>query len=256
MQILWANQIGETTLTASSVKDGYSVENLKSYHLSKAFVFDGNSGNIIIDLLTAVSIKDFSILGTNLTDSATITLEANASDVWTSPSFTTNLTLYSNGVAEKQDIDESYRFWRLVVSDSTLTDLKLGYIYIGNDRLQMAGMEPDIDLNYNNTTAVSFSATQQTYADTGIEYFSSKFKFPIITDYETIIDSKTLATREDILEFWGFNKGATPIILRIFENSLNKVPPLIGMISQNTLRFKFDRTMGFYSLDFSFLETR
>jgi hypothetical protein len=256
MQILWANKIGVSSLSASSVKDGYSVESLKSYHLSKPFAFDGNSGNVVIDMLSPVSVKDFSLLGTNAVTGAAITLEANASDVWTSPSYSTALTLYPNGIAEKGDINESYRFWRVVMSDSSVTDLKIGYIYIGNDRLQLPGMDPSIELNYNNTTAVSFSATQQTYSDTGIDYFSSKFKFPMVTDYEIEIDGKALATREDILEFWGYNKGARPIILRIFENSLDVVPPFLGVVAQNTLRFKLDRTMGFYGLDFSFLETR
>ena len=255
MRLLWENLISNTTLTASSVKSGYSVESLKDYHLSKAFAFDGNNGNVVIDFGLAVSIKDFALMGVNITGSGTVTLEGNDTDSWGAPSYSTSITKTGNSFIV-QDIDESYRYWRVAVADSSITNVSLGYMYFGSDHLQLPGMDPAISLNYANSTSLSFSASGQTYADKGFDYFASAFKFPIIKDYASKIDGISVATREDILEFWYTNSGATPIILLIAEKSLAIIPPFLGVVAQNTMTFKRDRTMGYYEMSFKFIETK
>ena len=255
MQILWQNEIEGAVLVASSTKAGYSVDSLKDYHLSNAFAFDTYSGNVVIDLGLAKNIKDFAIMGSNISTGSSVTLEGNDTDSWGAPAYSVPLVKYGDSFI-LQDIDETYRFWRISIADFSITNVAMGYLYIGGDKLQLPGMDPGIAFNYANNTAVSFSATGQTYADTGFDYFASAFKFPIITDHASVIDGKSIATREDILEFWYDNKGATPIILFIFENSLDTHRPYLGLIAQNTLTFKMDRTMGYYEMSFRFIETK
>lgn len=63
----------------------------------------------------------------NFTSSATITLQANSSDTWSSPSFSQTLSWASEVILAYTNL--TYRYVRLVIDDPTNPD---GYIRIGN----------------------------------------------------------------------------------------------------------------------------
>ena len=93
--------------------EGYSDENI---------VFDAGSGNTF-------SIDAFGIVNHNLTSGATITLEGNATDVWTSPSFQQVITWRSGVIFQYLSSVQTYRFFRIRIQDSGNTEeIKLGYI--------------------------------------------------------------------------------------------------------------------------------
>jgi hypothetical protein len=139
---------------------------------------------------------------------------------------------------------------------SGYVDISYLHITKENSKLQMPPLDPSIELTYNNTGTVSRSITGQTYGNSGINYFSSGFEFPIITDYARTLNGKTLSTREEILTFWFINQGIKPFILLPFENSLDHIPPLMAIIDDNSLSFSFDRTQGHYKLKFKITETK
>ena len=69
----------------------------------------------------------------NLTSSATVTLQANASDSWGSPSFSQALTIPtdSDGNVIKRIVyflDQTYRYWRVTLADSSNTN---SYLDVG-----------------------------------------------------------------------------------------------------------------------------
>lgn len=255
MVFLYDNYIDNAILTPSSELEGRPVDNLKNPHLSRNFAFDANTGNIIIQFSEPKLVTDFIVAGTNITSGNTQLLLEGANNSLFNGGYSENLELYSNETIGKKDINRTYQYWRISIADTTTTDILLGYMYIGN-RLQLPGISPGIDLNYHTNTSVTFSVSQQSYANTGIDYFSSAFEFPIITDHPMDIDGVGIATREDILEFWYYNKGAKPIIMIIWDNSRNRFPPILGLVTQNTLKFKMDKTQGYYSMKFSFVESR
>lgn len=86
---------------------------------------DTTSVNIRCDFGTATTMTAFVIGDHNLTDAATITLEANPTDSWGSPAYTQAVTLRDLAYLY---LNESYRYWRVVVDDSTNAT---GYIEIG-----------------------------------------------------------------------------------------------------------------------------
>jgi len=256
MILLWDNLITDAILTSSSENLSKPIDNLKDTNLAKYFEMTSGSGNMVIDLLSAQQITDFMIPSTNITSGfTTLKLEANTTNSWASPAYSVDLELYNNTYIGAKDINQSYRYWRLVVNDTNITTVSLGYCYIG-DRLQLPGIDPSISLSYNTQTSTSFSVSQQVYSDTGVDYFSSEFEFPLITEYPVVIDGKQIATREDILEFWYFNKGATPIIIVIWDNNRDRFPPVFGLITQNQLEFSTDSTQAHYSMNLNFVETK
>lgn len=256
MQFLYNNLLDDAkNISASSTRVGWDPTQLTNYHLAKAFSFNGNEGTIGIEFDHAVSVQDIILCGTNLTSSAIVKLEGNSTNSFSSPPYTKGLTLYSNGYAGEQGINRSYKYWQISISDPGVTYVEIGYLFIG-DHLQLPGVDPGVDLTYNTETIVTLSKTRQSYADRGVNYFSSSFEFPYITDYSYDIDGKTISTREDILEFWLENQGAVPFIMIIFEKSKDRIPPMMGLINQDSLSFKFDDTLGFYSMKFNFAETK
>jgi len=254
MRISYQNKLDEATLTPSSVKSGSTINNLTQKHLSKRFTFDGNSGTVDIDFGGNQDIKKVIIGGSNMTSSATVTLIASVNSDYSTTDFSTTLDIYDS--TWTKNLDETYRYWRLSVSDSSLTYLWMGYLYLG-DYLQMPGIDPNYVLNYNTTSKVTMSVSLQPYGDKGINYFKSSFSFPIITDYETFgPGGESIATRADILEMWYEVESGIPFYLEVAENSLDVIPPFFGIFDGQGLSFKLDSSQGFYSLKFSFTETK
>jgi len=253
MQILYNNLIDGATVSASSVQSGYPIENIQDYHLSKKYSSDATSGSITIDLGSAQLIDDFTICGTNITSSAT-TFNLEGSDDGGTADVTFPFVLHDNGYATVQDMNSTYRYWKIVYNDTTIPTFLVGYVFLGTN-LQMPGVSPDVSLQYKVNTGVQFSVTNQTYSDTGIQYFSSSFNFPHITDYPHFVNGKATATRNQIVEFWQDNQGAKPIVLYIWADNFERFPPVLGMITQNSMDFKFDKTQSYTSMKFNFTET-
>jgi len=83
------------------------------------------------DLGEAKNVKACAILDHNFTSGATITLQANTVDAWTAPAYSQALT-YHQGVIV-YFLDQTYRWWRLEVSDQNNPDevLTLSQFYLG-----------------------------------------------------------------------------------------------------------------------------
>lgn len=117
------------TLTASSASAAFPVSNLKRYHRYNAWRTTGvTSENVVIDLQTAESIDSFAMVfdpveGIKFTSSATIKIQANATNVWTSPAVDVTLTIDNDYsvITYFWSSAQSYRYWRLTMADATNT---------------------------------------------------------------------------------------------------------------------------------------
>jgi hypothetical protein len=87
--------------------------------------------NLVIDMSSATNNTLFVLADHNLTSSATLTLEANATDSWGAPSYTNTISPITDPIVEY--IDQTYRYFRIVVSDATNTDgfISIGKLYLG-----------------------------------------------------------------------------------------------------------------------------
>lgn len=96
------------------------------------------SESVVFDLKTIEEIDTIAVLWESgnfkLTTSAVITLEANATNVWTAPAFSTALTFDNrNEIAQAHFAAESYRYWRIKIQDPQNANLyvNLGVVVLG-----------------------------------------------------------------------------------------------------------------------------
>ena len=134
VKFLANNLVESATITASTENAQYPASNLTNDFRTKVWRSTSNSDNIVFDLGSAQEIDHVAMVDNwkNGWGVSTVTIEANATDVWTSPAFTTTLTLDATfGVGIKAlSSAQTYRFWRLVFT-STLSYCEAAYIFIG-----------------------------------------------------------------------------------------------------------------------------
>jgi len=146
IRFLANNLIDAAVLTASTENAQYPLSNIKDARRTKNFRSTTNSDNIVFDLGAISDVDHFGIVANwqNGFGVSTLTLEANATDVWTAPAFSTTVTLdttYDVGI--KSFTQESYRYWRLVMTST------LGYCEIANVFIGKADQVTTNGLGYN-----------------------------------------------------------------------------------------------------------
>ena len=252
MRIYGDNIISDTTLTASSVKAGYDVDNLKIAQLGKRFSFDGNSGTILIGLIVSTNIKHCIIDIGNMSSSATVTLEGNSTNVWTSPPYTKSLTYTESSFYA--DINETYQFWRLSIEDTTKTSVELGYISIGGAYTQMPMIDYKAEIFYKTTAQNSISIGGQIYGDDGYEYLETTFKFPQIEEASTTFNGVTVANRKEIKALYLELKNITPFWVMLWAENLDEYAPVFCIFNQNKISFMKTDYTKVYSTKLSLRE--
>ena len=128
------------TVTGSSqANTALAASNVLHDHVAKPWRTTGKaSENIVFDLGSAKQITVFSMFTFNLTSSATVTLQANASNSWGSPSYSQALTMATNADSEVLErvvffLSQTYRYWRVTLADAGNSDsyLQIGRIAAG-----------------------------------------------------------------------------------------------------------------------------
>jgi len=129
------NFVEGANLSASTENAQFPLVNLQDDRRSKVYRSTGSSATVVFDLQTTEDI-DSIILAPNKIDGfnllSPITIEANATDSWGSPAYSTTLSSIDDvhGIAYKLlSAPESYRFWRLSLSGTSYVEL--AYVYIG-----------------------------------------------------------------------------------------------------------------------------
>jgi hypothetical protein len=177
----------------------------------------------VIDTTTATALTYFAIMSHNLSSGVTLTLEANATDSWGSPSFATSLT-YNSEIILKNFAEQAYRYWRLTISDNSNPDeyIQIGSLYLSG-YAQFPAMEQKQSLGRNSTSKSQISNSGQLYVNRKYKFKTRKADFPFITwdEKETI---------EDAFDYADF-----PVILMLYEGNLTREPAIYSKINMDTL---------------------
>jgi len=236
MRFFYNNKIEDTTLTASSNGGDYNIDDLKVAQLARLYGFADNDESVIIAFTEATNIKSFIVDIGNMTSTATITLEGNATNVWTAPSYSQELIITDSSAY--LIMDETYQYYRLVMDDSSISAIEIGYLFLDSGYLQMPAISPQAELNYNNTSASTISLSGQVFGDNGYDFLDTTFNFPQIGEDANMINGVSVATRKEIIELWQTVKNNTPFWVFLYENNLDEIAPLLGIISGSALKFK------------------
>jgi len=133
--------LSATNITASSQDPSFPVSNLKHPFRSKRWRSIGSSSQtVVFDFITTEAMDSVVILwpkedGIRLSETATIRIQANATNSWSSPAIDQALTINNTYMVASHyfETDQNYRYWRVVVDDpgNPYGYIELGVVWIG-----------------------------------------------------------------------------------------------------------------------------
>jgi len=249
MKVLYNNDItSSTTITPSTQNNNYPFETaFLDTRMSRFGRFTGKtSENIVFYNSGGFSFDEVLIAANNMTSSATVTVQANASDSWGAPSVSESMTRLVNGYWYYNFSSvQSYDYIRIVVADATVTEsyIKIAKVFIGQS-LTLPGIAPTAELPVISNSLVSQNESGQVFADKRTQLKGANVNFPVISETERQ-NLKTLFTSVDKTD---------PIYLFIWENDLDIEPPLYCTL---TTDLEIKKANGIsYSANFSFIENK
>jgi len=207
IRFLSNNLINGSIKTPSTVNAQYPISNILDYRRTKAYRSTSNSDNIVFDFGGAENVDSFGIVsnwqgGFGIT---TLTLEANGTDEWSSPAFSTAITLdHEFGVGIKEFTEVSYRFWRLVMT-SSLGYCEISNMFIGKaTKLTTNGIGYNWGYANNDLSRTSTNRYGQDFVDDiGSQKELSNLQFQIMNKDEMDI----------ILSVWDQNRKVSPFFI-------------------------------------------
>ena len=188
--------------------------------LSVDEVYVGNG-----DYLAPKKVSGVGVLGHNLTELSTITLEANDVDTWTAPAFSRTLT-WREALAELFD-EQIYQFWRLSIDDpASVVPTEIGVLYLG-EVVDVASVAPDAEISVESNDVVSDTRSGQVYGYSMFQAYTPAFNLHHVTDEK----------RKELVEVWASQSQVEPFILLVWEDSLDVLRPLYVRFTMTSFRF-------------------
>ena len=206
MRICWANRFDDGTVTADSEKVGAPVTNLQNAHLAvKWETFATNSGRFTVDLGSSTSVAVLAILGTNLNVSATIRIRADNSDSTAIAGGELDTGVVSAGINENYrsiyrvfNTPISARYWRVDLADTSLSDLRVGRVFMGPAWTPTRAMLYGWSLTYEDASRTSMSFGGQTYVDIRARARLLSFTLSFMDEEEMYDNAFEMARRNGI----------------------------------------------------------
>lgn len=144
MRLITSNYCTEsaTVVSGSNINPFYPVSNFKNPSRSKRVrTADGTTTMaVVFDLITTEAIDSVILLwskedGIKLTDTATVKIQANATNNWTSPALDQTITISNEYVVASHYFtsNQSYRYWRVLITDAgnPWNYIELGQVFLG-----------------------------------------------------------------------------------------------------------------------------
>lgn len=218
MFILYQNRVEGATITASTENPDYDFTTaFNDDRLSRVGRTVSDTSQIIIfDLLSAVAVSKLMVEKHNLSASATITLEGNATNVWTAPTYTTSVTYNADYIYKDLGANQTFRYWRLSISDASNPDgyLEISKVFLGTHIAVYMDTAMTLDNDTNSTVAKSTSG--QVYANRQLQFKKAKFGLSDITPADRLL----------LKTYWNVVDICKPFWLIIWEESLDVEPPI------------------------------
>lgn len=162
-----------TVITASSEDPSFPASNLKHPFRSKRIrsATGTTTLNIVFDVITTENIDSVVLLwskedGIRLSGSAVVKIQANATNVWTSPAVDQTLTIDNTYMTASHyfTTNQNYRYWRVVIQDA---GNPYGYVELG---IAWLGKGLTIDNAQNGFQFSLVDGTKTTVNDFGHMY--------------------------------------------------------------------------------------
>ncbi len=229
MRMLFNNFADVCTLTDSGELSGFPGSNVQHPFLIKRWrslstaqqwvKFDAGTG-------ATLSIDTAAIVQHNLSAAASIHVQGNATDVWSSPSVDVTATWNAGIILVDLGAIQTYRFWRIYLDDPANTS---SYLEVGRMGLyaKYQAQEPperSIQAGLIDTTVTTFNPSQQSYSDLGV----------IARTYVIPMGSVKEATRQSLMAIYAAVGQHSPIIIVPDENYQAQLPPIYAQMMKVT----------------------
>jgi len=178
-----------TTITATSVNAQYPLSNIKKPFSTMVFRSTAASDSVVFDFKDINEVDSILVRSTFATGwgHGNLTIEANATDEWTSPSYSTTLVVDPDwDIAYKiLSSAESYRFWRITGTGSSY--FELSNIYIGKRFVPAR----NFDFNWKVSSIDLSRSTENEYGQVFIDERSDikEYSFEINLFDKDLLDS-------------------------------------------------------------------
>ena len=169
---------------------------------------------ITIDIGTAENIDSFAMFfdpkaSIGVSSAATVKIQANASDVWTSPSVDVTLSLDATYDTYTQywSSDQSYRYWRIYISDPTNANLyvELPVAYLAN----AVTLSQSPDLGFLDALADPSVKKENNY---GHAYYDV---YPIRRTFDMSFTALSASDMESLQEVYRRVGNTEPVVISI-----------------------------------------
>jgi hypothetical protein len=238
--LLWENKVDEASLlTASTEVSNFPVDNIQNTVRQETWrTEDITSENVVIDMGTGVTLlpQSFCLSYHNLTSSAVVKLQANATDVWTSPSVNQTVStswVFNTDTAFVLDLGLSvaYRYWRVVIEDTNNTDdyLEIGRIYLGDFLEIDKGASESFSEDDKDTSNTDITISGAAYSDEG---YTSRI-------YDIFFPWWESAKKLEIQTALRTVKSVTPVFMIIDINNTDKIPIIYGILKNKPKSFNY-----------------
>lgn len=194
------NFVPNSIVNVSSAQGGFPGSNLSDNRRALIWRPTTNSNaRIITDVGYSRQVQYVCLIGRSgspitLSPGATVTLEGNSVEEFTSPPFSQEMTIEDTGVYAF--LDETYRFWRIVLDDTTNQDeMEFSYLYIGDYiTFTQSNISKKFKFSYKD-----LSSTQTT--ESGVVYSNKRNKaLSIQGTMKTLTYDEMLALEEKAVE--------------------------------------------------------
>jgi hypothetical protein len=245
LRIAYQNLVDDADLTPNTEDPFFPVENIQDIHLGCAWRTVGTTAQVVIDCGSALEVSCIGLAGLNVTDDATITVEANSSDSWGAPPFSTSLDVAETML--KFIATQTYRYWRVTIADATNPDgyVATGRVHLG-EYLQMPGIVPGIRIPRQTSSTVDITPSGAVFGDLGRQFRSADFSFLGISN----------AKRGEIDAMFAVTDRVTPVFIAIWANDLTYETPMYAVIAQDQLDWIKDPGRETFSASMTITEVR
>jgi len=192
MRISYNNYIDALStgsIVASSELPNFEAINLQDQRLSIKWAGDSASTqNIVFNFLaTSESVVTAAIIAHNISSGTSVLVQANASNSWGSPSFSTAMTVIESGMILKFIDAQAYQYWRFVINQA---DLEIGRIWLGDYITISPSSLLDFTIDKKRNDTVTHTPYRQKFASEGISWRKFTLNFPpTVTSTLTLIDT-------------------------------------------------------------------
>ena len=211
-------------ISANTQDDNFPVANVKDKFLSVRYKPTAVTGQYVdFDFGSDVTIDCLGI-SSNLTSSATITVQHDDNSSFTSPT-TINIDETGESILFEKFTSGTDRYWRVNFADATLSEIAIGRI-----ALAATYTWPDFRIrpvvDYLTTAQSRFSNSGQSHGVSGYTY----------RVYDLTFANPSKTQREEIEAIFASVKNYTPVFVDLFDGN-NEYPPDYVVINQDSLSF-------------------